>query len=90
MWRCTVLQGIKKESEIAPDESITAHTAKKLNVAVIVLLVAAMGMFAADRFLGHRAPATPTAHITPAAPVPEAAPVVSRPLTLETENEPGA
>jgi TolB-like protein/tetratricopeptide (TPR) repeat protein len=46
--------GIKKESEITPDQSVTAHTAKKLDVAVIVLLVAAMGMFAADRFLGDR------------------------------------
>jgi TolB-like protein len=45
-------EGIKKESEIAPDQSVTAHTAKKLDLAVIVLLVMAMGMFAADRFMG--------------------------------------
>jgi TolB-like protein len=68
-------EGIKKESEIPPAESITAHTAKKLNVAVIVLLVAAMGMFAADRFLGPRAPATPTAESAPATAAPAAEPV---------------
>jgi adenylate cyclase len=48
-------EGIKKESEIAPDQSATAHTAKKLDLAVIVLLVAAIGLFAADRFLSGNA-----------------------------------
>ena len=68
-------EGIRKESEIAPDESITAHTAKKLNVAVIVLLVAAMGMFAADRFLGPRGAEAPTAEVASVAPAPEAEPL---------------
>jgi len=40
-------EGIKRESEIAEQ---TATTAKKLDVVVIVLLVLAMAMFAADRF----------------------------------------
>ncbi|MEJ2513594.1 MAG: hypothetical protein P8080_02560 [Gammaproteobacteria bacterium] len=75
-------EGLKKESEIAPSESITAHTGKKLNVAVIVLLVAAMGMFAADRFLMHRAPATPTAETAPAAQPPTAGPA-EKPATGE-------
>ena len=38
-------EGIRRESDIAPAESITAHTAKKLDLAVIGLLVAAMGLF---------------------------------------------
>ena len=83
-------EGIRKESEIRPDESITAHTAKKLNVAVIVLLVAAMGMFAADRFLGPRAPASPeadvapgpSAQVAPPAEDPAAEPVVPEPPEL--------
>lgn len=40
-------EGIKRESEVAHR---TATTARKLDVVVIVLLVLAMGMFAADRF----------------------------------------
>ena len=39
-------EGIRKESQIPPADSITAHTARKLDLAVIGLLVAAMGLFA--------------------------------------------
>ena len=45
-------EGIKRERDISPDESITHHTARRLDVAVIVLLVLAMGMFGYDRFGG--------------------------------------
>jgi TolB-like protein len=38
--------GIRRESDIPPSESNTAHTAKKLDLAVIGLLIAAMGLFA--------------------------------------------
>jgi TolB-like protein/tetratricopeptide (TPR) repeat protein len=38
-------EGLKRESEIAPDQSVTAHTAKKLDVAVIALLVLAGGLY---------------------------------------------
>jgi TolB-like protein len=41
--------GLKRESEIAPDATIVAHTARKLDVAVIVLLIAAMSLFGAER-----------------------------------------
>ncbi|NGX17146.1 tetratricopeptide repeat protein [Wenzhouxiangella sp. XN24] len=47
-------EGLKRESEVRPEESAVAHTAKKLNLAVIVLLLAAMGMFLADRFMSSR------------------------------------
>jgi TolB-like protein len=50
--------GLKKESEIRPENSVTAHTAAKLDKAVIVLLVLAIGMFAADRFMSAPEPAT--------------------------------
>lgn len=46
--------GLKKESNVRAEDSVTAHTAKKLNIAVIVLLVVAIGMFAIDRFLLDR------------------------------------
>jgi len=47
-------EGLKRESEVRAEESAVAHTAKKLNLAVIVLLLAAMGMFVADRFMPSR------------------------------------
>jgi len=46
--------GLKRESEIAPEQSVAAHTARKLDMAVIVLLVLAIAMFAVDRFGGNR------------------------------------
>jgi len=45
-------EGIKKEAEINRDESVTVHTAKKLDIAVIGLLVVAIGMFAFEHFIG--------------------------------------
>jgi TolB-like protein len=44
-------EGIKKESDIDRADSVAAHTAKKLDLAVIVLLILAMGMFALDRLV---------------------------------------
>ena len=44
-------EGLKKESNVRAEDSITTHTARKLDIAVIVLLVAAIGLFAIDRFL---------------------------------------
>jgi TolB-like protein len=46
-------EGIKKESEVTPDASVAAHTAKKLDIVVIMLLVLAIGLFAVDRFVGR-------------------------------------
>jgi TolB-like protein len=56
-------EGIKREVEVERTESVTAETGQKLNVAVIVLLVLAIGLFAVDRFLLDRssAPAEPVA-----------------------------
>ncbi len=61
-------EGIKREAEIDRSESITAHTAKKLNVVVIVLLVAAIALFAADRFLRPPAPVPAAQTATQSAP----------------------
>jgi hypothetical protein len=38
-------EGIKKESEIAPEDSISAHTGSKLNFVIIGLLVLIAGYF---------------------------------------------
>ena len=37
--------GIKKESDIAPEESITAHTGRKLDFIIIALMTIALGYF---------------------------------------------
>jgi TolB-like protein/Flp pilus assembly protein TadD len=43
--------GVKKESEVERDRSITNHTAKKLDILTIVLLVVVVALIAIDRFL---------------------------------------
>ncbi|RLA49643.1 MAG: hypothetical protein DRQ98_13900 [Gammaproteobacteria bacterium] len=44
-------EGIKKEKDVDRNQSITGATGQKLNHTVIVLLVAALGYFAYDKFL---------------------------------------
>jgi len=44
-------EGLKRESQIQREESVTAHTASKLNKLTVVLLVAAILVVVADRFL---------------------------------------
>ena len=39
-------EGIRRESEVAPDESITAHTGQKIIALTIALAVIAAGLFA--------------------------------------------
>ncbi len=45
-------EGIKRESEVTRDESITHVTSQKLNIAIVLLLVLAIALFALDRFTG--------------------------------------
>lgn len=68
-------EGIKREKEIDDDASITSHTAKKLNITVIVLLVIAIGIFAIDKFSGT--PVTSSEPVAMTAPPPDAIPVVA-------------
>jgi TolB-like protein/Tfp pilus assembly protein PilF len=49
-------EGIKKESEVDRTKSITGHTAKKLDIATMVLVFAAIGLLALDRFIPRIAP----------------------------------
>lgn len=55
--------GIKKESEIADGDSVTDQTAKKLDVVVIALLVAVLGVFVADRFFSTDTPSRGVAEV---------------------------
>jgi len=44
-------EGIKRESEIDRSKSITTQTGRKLNNAIVVVLVLALGYFAVDKFV---------------------------------------
>jgi TolB-like protein/tetratricopeptide (TPR) repeat protein len=48
-------EGLKRESEVPRDGSITNETARKLNTAVIVLLLLALGGMVADRLIPEQA-----------------------------------
>ena len=67
-------EGIKRESEVSRDESITARTGNKLNVAIVVLLALAVGIFALDRLVMSRPDARPAQVAETDAPA-KAAPV---------------
>jgi TolB-like protein/Tfp pilus assembly protein PilF len=58
-------EGLKKEKEVDRTRSVTHQTAKKLDVAVIVLLVFGIGALALDRFI-------PEERVAPAEDVPVA------------------
>lgn len=47
-------EGIKRESEVVSDVSVTHHTAKRLDIITIVLVVVAIGLLLTDRLLLDR------------------------------------
>lgn len=49
-------EGLKRESEIQPEESVTSHTARKLDKLTIVLLVSAILVVVVDRFVPESGP----------------------------------
>ena len=49
-------EGLKKEKHVDRSESITRHTGRKLDFAIIAVLVLAVGLLLADRFSGKPAP----------------------------------
>ena len=65
-------EGLKKESDVQSEDSVTTHTARKLDIAVIVLLVGAIGLFAIDRFVLDPAPEAAPAEEVVGAVVAEA------------------
>jgi TolB-like protein/Flp pilus assembly protein TadD len=58
-------EGVRRESDVDRDQSITPETGHRLNIVIVVLLVAALGLFAFDRF-GSSGPAEQAS-----APIPE-------------------
>jgi len=44
-------EGLKRESEVDRSQSITSETGRKLNNAIVVVLVLALGYFAVDKFV---------------------------------------
>ena len=75
-------EGLKREAEVEPGASITHRTAGKLNALIAVLLVLAIGLVVADRFVFRRAPATTAApDAAPSAAPPPAAAAAQRDAT---------
>ncbi|HKE45460.1 MAG TPA: tetratricopeptide repeat protein [Steroidobacteraceae bacterium] len=72
-------EGLKREQDVVREASVTAHTARKLDLIVIVLLLCAVGLVVADRFRGRAGTASTPAPTSPAAMTmpPSAASAVS-------------
>jgi TolB-like protein/predicted Zn-dependent protease len=77
-------EGVKRESEVDRTQSITAQTGKKLNNAIVILLVLAVAYLLFDKFSGPAAVTIPTVDVADTAaqqdaePAAESAPAVSR------------
>ncbi|MGA9423344.1 MAG: tetratricopeptide repeat protein [Rhodanobacteraceae bacterium] len=63
-------EGLKRESEIAPSDSITHHTGKKLDFTIIGVLALAVVLLLTDRFV-LRHGVNQTAPAVAAAPIPD-------------------
>ena len=76
-------EGLKRESQVDRSQSVTRNTGRKLDRAIIVVLLLTLGWFAWDRFLNHPpAPTagTPSVASEPAKSIPQAeAPSASQP-----------
>ena len=85
-------EGLKKETDIQQEHSITSHTARKLNLVVIVLLVIAIGMVVFDRFIA-RDTNPPSAAVIPVqqaqgdGTVPSVAVLAFHNMSADAENE---
>lgn len=85
-------EGLKKEADIELDNSITRHTARKLNLVVIVLLFIAIGMVGFDRFVARDA-TPPAATVIPGlqaqddGTIPSVAVLAFQNMSADAENE---
>lgn len=70
-------EGIRRERDLIENDAVSRHAGKRLDIAVIVLLVAAIGLLLADRFLFD-------APIAPTQPVAEAPDSDSEPWQLDS------
>jgi TolB-like protein len=83
-------EGLRRERDVAPGESVVAHTGRKLDIAIIVLLVIAFGVFALDRFvLAPDVPASISPVATTAAPKSGIPVVAVLPLQALSKEEEG-
>jgi len=85
-------EGLRKEADISQENSITSHTAKKLNLVVIVLLVIAIGMVAFDRFIARDAPQpvaadTSDQQVHDEGTIPSVAVLAFQNMSADAENE---
>lgn len=64
--------GLKREQQVDPAASITGQTAARLNVLIVVLLIVAIGVFVADRFVNHRDRGAPAVAVSDQAGAPSA------------------
>ena len=53
-------EGVQREKDIVRDDSITSHTAKKLDLAVIAVLLLAIGIYSYGQFGSESSPAPNT------------------------------
>ena len=58
-------QGLKRDTEVAPERSIAPQTARRMDRMIIAVLVLALGYFAFDKFVlaPHRVTATTALHL---------------------------
>lgn len=64
-------QGIRRESEVVPDESIARHTGRKLDFAIIGVLAVAVILLLGNQFLWHKGIAQlPVASVRAVAKIP--------------------
>jgi TolB-like protein len=81
-------EGLRKEQDVERDESITADTARKLNTAVVVLLVLALGGMVADRLIPDEAATVQTAALEePTAAGPSAQSIAVLPFVNMSADE---
>ena len=86
-------EGLKRESEIAPEKSITGHTAKKLNFSIVFLLLVAISLFVYDRFImgAGKVPAEPAPRgeltAAPGEERPSVAVLAFENMSADTDNE---
>ncbi|MCJ7592244.1 MAG: hypothetical protein MUO51_12905 [Woeseiaceae bacterium] len=74
-------EGVKRQEEIDRSQSITAHTGKRINTLIIVLLVVAIAVVALDRMLPRSAPvATPV--MTEASSEPKASTIPAKSIAV--------
>jgi len=87
-------EGIRREAEVEPDASITHHTGRKLNVALIVLVGLALATFVAERAFFYGSAGSRTGEDSAVAtqtdgeaPMAREASVAVLPFTTRSRNE---